>query len=97
MGRLRDCFRLQRVTQGMSLLDRPFGRAEVDTGNLGPAGLDAPDRYYRLYWMKLPVFDYRHLIWSDRYAMCQAVLVFHGQRGFLIVWRECARERIGQP
>ncbi len=84
----RDCFRLQRVPPWGAFQLTAFGRAIVDTGNLGEAGLDAPDRYYRLYWVRLPIWQMRHRFYTDNYGMQQAVLMLHGRDGFRIVWRD---------
>jgi hypothetical protein len=84
---LRDCFKLQRITPFMCPQETMFGRALVDTERRGPGGLDAPDRYYRLYWLKLPIWQYRRDYRRvDSYSMQQAVLFLHGRDGFMVIW-----------
>jgi hypothetical protein len=74
----RNC-KLQHPEEGESLQLNTFGRAHIKSSRPWHPG-------FMLYWTRTPCFEWREDFCTLRYGWHQAVLAFHGKRGFEVWW-----------
>lgn len=86
---LRACLRLQTFEPNTA---RPgsltaFGRARWMTGT-NPLHSDHEPPFYMVYWLRVPVYEWRTNWSGGRLGWYQAVWVWSGEEGFFRLWVE---------